>query len=107
MKFKQLLFALGLFWYLGANAQGWNADLGIKNQGINWYGLPNYSFFDTSVVNNIDEKQQYNTFAIGGKLSLKDSFFKQASLQFKHFSDDFGSAENRFFIKPNFDFKVI
>ncbi|WP_396199461.1 TonB-dependent receptor [Flavobacterium sp.] len=84
-----------------------NADLGIKNQGINWYGLPNYSFFDSSVVNNIDEKQQYNTFAIGGKMSLKDSFFKQASLQFKHFSDAFGSAENRFFIKPNFDFKVV
>lgn len=85
----------------------WNADLGIKNQGINWYGLPNYSFFDTSVVNKIDEKQQYNTIAIGGKMSLKDSFFKQASLQFKHFSDAFGSAENRFFIKPNFDFKVV
>lgn len=85
----------------------WNADLGIKNQGINWYGLPNYSFFDTSVVNNIDEKQQYNTIAIGGKMSLKDSFFKQASLQFKHFSDAFGSAENRFFIKPNFDFNVV
>ena len=85
----------------------WNADLGIKNQGINWYGLPNYSFFDTSVVNKIDEKQQYNTIAIGGKMSLKDSFFKQASLQFKHFSDAFGSAENRFFIKPNFDFNVV
>jgi hypothetical protein len=85
----------------------WNADLGIKNQGINWYGLPNYSFFDTSVVNNIDEKQQYNTIAIAGKMSLKDSFFKQASLQFKHFSDAFGSAENRFFIKPNFDFNVV
>ena len=85
----------------------WNADLGIKNQGINWYGLPNYSFFDASVVNKIDEKQQYNTIAIGGKMSLKDSFFKQASLQFKHFSDAFGSAENRFFIKPNFDFNVV
>ena len=85
----------------------WNADLGIKNQGINWYGLPNYSFFDASVVNKIDEKQQYNTIAIGGKMSLKDSFFKQASLQFKHFSDAFGSAENRYFIKPNFDFKVV
>lgn len=85
----------------------WNADLGIKNQGINWYGLPNYSFFDTSVVNNIDEKQQYNTFAIGGKMSLKDSFFKQVSLQYKRFSDAFDSSENRFFIKPNFDFKVV
>lgn len=85
----------------------WNADLGIKNQGINWYGLPNYSFFDASVVNKIDEKQVYNTLAIGGKMTAKDSFFKQLSLQYKRFSDAFGSAENRFFIKPNFDFEVI
>ena len=85
----------------------WNADLGIKNQGINWYGLPNYSFFDASVVNKIDEKQVYNTLAIGGKMTAKDSFFKQLSLQYKRFSDAFGSAENRFFVKPNFDFEVI
>jgi outer membrane receptor protein involved in Fe transport len=85
----------------------WNADLGIKNQGINWYGLPNYSFFDASVVNKIDEKQVYNTLAIGGKMTAKDSFFKQLSIQFKRFSDAFGSAENRFFVKPNFDFEVI
>ena len=85
---------------------GWNADLGIKNQGINWYGLPKYSFFDASVVNKIDEKQIYNTFAIGGKMTVNDSFFKQFSLQFKRFSDAFGSAENRFFVKPNFDFEV-
>ena len=84
----------------------WNADLGIKNQSINWYGLPKYSFFDASVVNNIDEKQVYNTIAFGGKMTVNDSFFKQVSLQFKRFSDAFGSAENRFFIKPNFDFEV-
>ncbi|MEY4834649.1 MAG: hypothetical protein RI980_764 [Bacteroidota bacterium] len=85
----------------------WNADLGIKNQGINWYGLPKYSLFDASVVNTIDEKQVYNTLAIGGKITAKEGFFKQASLQFKHFSDAFGSVENRFFVKPNFDFEVV
>lgn len=85
----------------------WNADLGIKNQGINWYGLPKNSLFDASVVNNIDEKQQYNTIAIGGKITAKDGFFKQASLQYKRFSDAFDSAENRFFVKPNFDFEVV
>jgi len=84
----------------------WNADLGIKNQGINWYGLPKNSFFDASVVNNIDEKQVYNTIAFSGKMMANDSFFKKVSLQFKRFSDAFGSAENRFFVKPNFDFEV-
>jgi outer membrane receptor protein involved in Fe transport len=85
----------------------WNLDLGLKNQMYNWYGLPNYSIFTDAIIEDIDSKQNYNTIALGGKMALKNSFFKEASLQFKHFSDAFGSAENRFFIKPQFDFKVM
>jgi hypothetical protein len=85
----------------------WNIDLGVKNQMYNWYGLPNYSIFTDAIIQNIDSKQNYNTIALGGKLALKTSFFKEASMQFKHFSDAFGSAENRFFIKPQFVFKVM
>jgi hypothetical protein len=85
----------------------WNIDLGVKNQMYNWYGLPNYNIFTDAIIQNIDSKQNYNTIALGGKLALKNSFFKEASMQFKHFSDAFGSAENRFFIKPQFDFKVM
>ncbi|WP_396142517.1 TonB-dependent receptor [Flavobacterium sp.] len=85
----------------------WNIDLGVKNQMYNWYGLPNYSIFTDAIIQNIDSKQDYNTIALGGKMALKNSFFKEATMQFKHFSDAFGSAENRFFIKPQFDFKVM
>ena len=85
----------------------WNIDLGVKNQMYNWYGLPNYSIFTDAIIQNIDSKQNYNTIALGGKMALKNSFFKEATLQFKHFSDAFGSAENRFFIKPQLDFKVM
>ncbi|WP_396210242.1 TonB-dependent receptor [Flavobacterium sp.] len=85
----------------------WNLDLGFKNQMFNWYGLPNYSLFTDAIIQNIDSKQNYNTIAVGGKVNLKNSFFKEATTQFKHFSDAFGSAEKRFFIKPQFDFKVL
>ena len=85
----------------------WNLDLGVKNQMYNWYGLPNYSIFTDAIIQNIDSKQNYNTIALGGKLALKTSFFKEATLQFKHFSDAYDSAENRFFIKPQFDFEVM
>lgn len=81
----------------------WNLDLGLKNQIYNWYGLPNYSLFTDAFIQDIDAKQTYNTFAVGGKVNLKNSFFNEASTQFKHFSDAFGSAENRFFIQPNFE----
>lgn len=81
----------------------WNLDLGLKNQIYNWYGLPNYSLFTDAFIQDIDAKQTYNTFAVGGKVNLKNSFFNEASTQFKHFSDAFGSAENRFYIQPNFE----
>ncbi len=85
----------------------WNIDLGLKNQTYNWYGLPKFTLFDDALINTIDPKQSYNTIALGGKMAFKNSFFKEASMQFKHFSDALGSAENRFFIKPQLDFKVM
>lgn len=86
----------------------WNVDLGVKNQIYNWYGLPTDAIlFDDPTIASIDYKQTYNTIALGGKMSLKDGFFNDASMQFKRFSDGLGSGENRFFIKPNFDFDVM
>ena len=86
----------------------WNVDLGVKNQIYNWYGLPTESiFFDDPTIAGIDSKQTYNTIALGGKMSFKDGIFNDASMQFKRFSDGLDSGENRFFIKPNFDFDVM
>lgn len=86
----------------------WNVDLGVKRQMNNWYGLPYDNIvFDAPTIESIEEKQIYNTIALGGKVGLKDSFFSELTMQFKRFSDDFGSGENRFWIKPNFDFEVM
>lgn len=86
----------------------WNVDLGVKNQVYNWYGLPTKNiFFDDATIGGIDSKQSYNTIALGGKMSFKDGVFKDATMQFKRFSDGFSSGENRFFIKPDFDFEVM
>jgi hypothetical protein len=86
----------------------WNVDLGVKNQIYNWYGLPTKSIvFDDATIAGIDSKQTYNTIALGGKMSFKDGIFNDASMQFKRFSDGLNSGENRFFIKPNFDFDVM
>lgn len=86
----------------------WNVDLGVKNQVYNWYGLPTKNiFFDDATIGGIDSKQSYNTIALGGKMSFKEGIFKDATMQFKRFSDGFSSGENRFFIKPDFDFEVM
>lgn len=82
----------------------WNIDLGVKNQIYNWYGLPVENiFYDQPTIDAIDPSQSYNTIALGGKVEFKKSFFKEASMQFKRFSDKLGSGENRFFVKPSFD----
>jgi hypothetical protein len=85
----------------------WNTDIGFQNQHYNWYGLPlEYQSFDDATIARIDEKQTYNTFYVGGKVAAKDGFFHEASAQYKRFWDAFGSAENRFFLKPSFDIDI-
>ena len=95
------------------NALSWNADLGYQRQGYNWYGL-NPALYETllpedkaTFLNGIDEKQTYQNISVGGKLALNDSFFKQASIQFNRFSDNFSSGENRFIAKPSFEFDLV
>lgn len=85
----------------------WNADLGIKHNMYNWYGLPiDYFTFDDASRNAIDPKQTYTTIAIGGRATMNDSFFNEASMQFKRFSDNLDSGENRFWLKPSFDVDI-
>lgn len=86
----------------------WNIDLGAKNQAVNWYGLPVKNItFTENMINEISSKQSYTSINLGGKIAFKKSFFKDASVHFKHFSDKFKSNENRFFVMPNFDLEVL
>lgn len=84
----------------------WNADAGYQYQVYNWYGVyPNY--FDQAVINVIDERQTYHNLYVGGRLSLGDTFLKESTVKFNRFWDAFGSAENRFVVKPNLEFDIV
>jgi hypothetical protein len=91
----------------------WNADLGYQNQSYNWYGLDPITYNSltptdqSAFINSIDSKQTYNTLNAGGRLSLNESFFKETSIKFTRFWDAFESAENRFVIKPRFEFNIL
>ncbi|MCW2120594.1 TonB-dependent receptor [Flavobacterium sp. 7A] len=93
-------------------AMSFNLDLGYKNQSYNWYGLPG-SFGSTlipsdrnNLINGIEPQHAFNTFSIGSRFSFDESALNQASLKFIHFSDTFGSNENRFIAQPTFQFDV-
>jgi hypothetical protein len=87
----------------------YNVDLGFKNQMSNWYGLPldRVPFVQENIVRLIEEGQSFNTIKLGGKIAIRDAFLDDASLLFNNFSDNFGSSENRFYIKPETSFDVL
>ncbi|RVT77590.1 TonB-dependent receptor [Flavobacterium sufflavum] len=98
----------------GANydKMSWNIDLGYQNQAYNWYGLPmDFGSALTpgdrnNLIAGIDSKHSYNGISLGGKLNFTEGAFKDASMKFSHFSDSFGSSENRFYVKPALQFDV-
>ncbi len=90
----------------------WNLDVGYQNQIYNWYGLPVGfgSLWDpvdrATLLDEINEQQGYNNIYIGTKVDFNTGILNDASLKFNHFSDAFGSSENRFYVKPNFQFEL-
>ncbi|MFT5648497.1 MAG: hypothetical protein ACI976_003197 [Aureispira sp.] len=105
--------SIDLTYGVNTNAMSWNLDLGYQNQVYNWYGLPsgfasNLSPTDrTLLVNGIDPQHIYNTFSFGGKIDFNEGLLNVANLKFSHFTDTFGSAENRFYVKPSLQFDVM
>ena len=83
----------------------WISDLGFQNQIYNWYGIPEN--FTQITIDRINPKHSFNNFYIGTNLSLTNSFFKDASLKYNRFWDANGSAENRFYVKPSFEFDIL
>ena len=90
----------------------WNADLGYRNQSYNWYGMnplvysPLILEDQATLINSVNELQNYQTINAGGRLTLNESIFKEGSFKFTRFWDKFGSGENRFYAKPSIEFEI-
>lgn len=104
--------SIDLTYGANTNALSWNMDLGYKNQIYNWYGLPsefgsNLSSMDRAfLVNGINAQHVYNTYSVGAKIDFNDGILNDANMKFSHFTDTYGSAENRFYIKPSLQFDI-
>lgn len=90
----------------------WNVDLGYQNQIYNWYGLPagfgsSLTPMDRSnLIYGINPQQSYSNIYLGSKIDFNESILDEASLKFNHFSDEYGSSENRFYVKPSLKFNI-
>jgi hypothetical protein len=60
----------------------------------------------TNLIHGINPQQSYNNIYLGSKIEINESIVKEASVKFNHFSDAFGSSENRFYVKPSFEFNI-
>jgi hypothetical protein len=88
----------------------WAADLGFENKNNFWYGLP--SDFESTetpenkaiLIDKINKSQSYNNLYLGGRMAFSKSMFNDVSVKYNRFFDGFKSAENRFIVKPSFEF---
>ena len=84
----------------------WTADAGYKKETYNWYGFPfEIPAIFNSFLGNINPKHDYSTIKIGSELTISDSFFDKAKVNFTSFTDNYSSKENRFVIQPSFTFE--
>lgn len=68
-------------------------NLNASHELVNWYGLNPNETFPLDVFENIDAKQTYLSFKIGGGVALEDSYLKQARGTIRYTSDRFSSSE--------------
>jgi hypothetical protein len=89
---------------------GWVANAGFQNRSNFWYGLPSdFATLETPenkaiLVDKIDNPQAYNNLYLGGRMNFNKSIFNDVSVKYNRFFDGFKSAENRFIVKPSFEF---
>ena len=83
----------------------WGADIGLKHQLYNWYGLPEDTF-DEATVATMDEQQQYYAAEAGAYIDMEDAYFSRGEVRYRHFRDAVESAENRLILAPSFSFPL-
>ncbi|PWK18200.1 TonB-dependent receptor [Xanthomarina spongicola] len=84
----------------------WNVEGGFKHQIFNWYGLPQPYYDETSPETQLNVSHTFYGGNLGGDITFKDTYIKSASVFFRHFGDDQGSAENRFNAKGSADIPI-
>ena len=82
-------------------------NAGLEHQIFNWYGLNEFATaFSEEEITEIDPKQSYFSFTLGGNLALDDSVFEGAKAQLRYLSDGFSSSEINFTAQPELLFPL-
>ncbi|WP_338731162.1 TonB-dependent receptor [Mangrovimonas cancribranchiae] len=85
----------------------WNIEGGFLHQVYNWYGLPQPYFTTESPEANMDVNHTFYGANIGGDIQFEDTYLKNIDVLFRHFGDDYSSAENRFKATATADIPIV
>ena len=82
-------------------------DGSYKREAYNWFGLPltNPNFNSVKAL-SIKPIHTYNTIKGSGEISVDKSYFDRLQVNYIGFTDDYGSRENRFVVKPSFKLDI-
>ena len=83
----------------------WEATANYQKNLQNWYGSA--VNLNPSVRTDLEEKQVYNQFLIGGQLHFQKKQLKKISADLQTFSDKFDSKETAFNAAAYFDFPLL
>jgi len=83
----------------------WGAAIGLQHQLYNWYGIEPGVFSET-VINSIDERQNYYMGEVSGHINVEDAYLKRADLKYRRFFDAVSSGENRAIFNTGFEFPM-
>ncbi len=83
----------------------WGADIALQHQLYNWYGLPS-TVTDPTIINAIDERQNYYMGEAGAHINVEDAIFTNADFTYRRFWDAVKSGENRALFNAGVSFPV-
>ena len=73
----------------------WNVEGGFQHQTFNWYGVPAFQI-EEATNDGIATGHSFYNAHLGSDITFIDTYINSASVFFRRFGDDQGSAENRF-----------
>ena len=80
----------------------WLLDFEAQHGQYNWYGISEDLPITEAQLVSVDPTHNFIDVNLGGEFNIDNKFFNSVTTRFRHFRDDYDSAENNFNLKPKF-----
>jgi len=95
-----------LFYTQSERTFDWKAEGGVNLLSNNWYGLSDQIDYSETVLNSINEKQNYTNVFLAGEIDFSDALFHKGEISISSFFDKFNSKEQHVDLNSLIDFPI-